>query len=79
MARKLESFPASPTRRYPWDEWLNGDVWQIVRGEDYSARTTTVLSNARLQARRLGGSVRARTLVDSGRESLVLQFRRSGG
>ena len=75
MPRKLEQFPVAGTRRYPWDEWLNGDVWQLFKGDDYTSKTTTILSNARIQAKRLGGSVRTRTLVEQGRESLVLQFR----
>jgi len=75
VPRKLEAFPQAGTRRYPWDEWLNGEVWQLFKGEDYTAKTPTILSNARIQAKRLGGSVRTRTLEEQGRESLVLQFR----
>ena len=74
LPRKLEQFPVAGTRRYPWDEWLNGEVWQLFKGEDYTSKTATILSNARIQAKRLGGSVRTRTLTDEGRESLVLQF-----
>ena len=75
MPRKLDAFPQAGTRRYPWDEWLNGEVWQLFKDEDDSSKTTTILSNARIQAKRLGGSVRTRTLMEQGRESLALQFR----
>lgn len=75
MARTLEQFPTLATQRYPWAEWLNGEVWQLFKGEDYTSKSSTVLSNARTQAKRLGGAVRTRTLVEEGRESLVIQYR----
>jgi hypothetical protein len=74
LARKLEEFPTAASRRYPWDEWLNGDVWQLDRGDDYSAKTTTVMSNARARARQMGGVVRTRTVTADGRESIIVQF-----
>ena len=72
IARKLDEFPASAATVYPW---RNGEVWQILHSEDYSAKTSTVISNARIQAKRLGGNVRTRMLEEAGRESIVLQFR----
>jgi hypothetical protein len=74
VARRLDTFPPSRTRRYPWDEWLNGDIWQLVPGEDFEAKTPTLVATARLQAKRLGGTVRTRSVSDQGRDSLVLQF-----
>ena len=76
MARKLDAFPTATTQLYPWDEWLNGDVWQLYKGEDFRSRTTTILANARAQARKRGGSVRSRSVREGDRESLVIQFRR---
>jgi hypothetical protein len=36
LARKLKEFPGGPTRgRYPWDQWLDGSVWLLRKGEDY--------------------------------------------
>jgi len=55
---------------------MDGQVWQLARGEDYTAKTNTVLANARAQAKRRGGTVRTRILNDAGRESLVIQSRR---
>ena len=74
VARRLDSFPAAHAQRYPWEEWLDGNVWQLDRGADYSAKATTIISNARLQARRRGGSVRTRFLKHNGQEAIVLQF-----
>lgn len=78
MARTLDSFPSTPTQaRYPWEQWLNGDIVQVFQGEDYTAKTKTIVASARTQAKRRGGSVKTRLLDDGGRESIVLQFRRA--
>lgn len=75
MAVRLESFPRpTSTSRYPWEQWLDGNVWQLFKGEDYTARDETLLSNARTQARRRSGKVRTRKLVEAGKASVVLQF-----
>jgi len=72
MPKTLDAFP----RTAPWDQLTDGQVWQLTYGEDYTAKTNTVLANARTQAKRRGGTVRTRILNDAGRESLVLQFHR---
>ena len=77
MAQKLSAFPSSTGQRYPWDEWLDGDPWQLVRGEDYDAKTATLISNARVQADKRDGTVRTRNLQDAGREIVILQFVKS--
>jgi hypothetical protein len=75
MAKQLEAFPVPSTRRYPWDQWLDGSVWQLFKGGDYSCcRTQTALANARSQAKRLGGTVRTRSVTNGDEESLVIQF-----
>lgn len=43
MARKLEEFDFGPQSRltngdkavYPWDEWFDGDIWEITYGKDF--------------------------------------------
>lgn len=75
MSRKLERFPAAATARYPWDELLDGEVWELVSGEDFSSKPTTIIANARLQAKRRGGTVRTRLFQNGDRASVVLQFR----
>jgi hypothetical protein len=74
MPKTLENFPALPTQRYPWDELMNGQVWQLTRGEDYDAKTSTLVANARAQAKRRGGTLRTRILASADREQLVIQF-----
>lgn len=75
MPRKLERFPAPATSRYPWDELLDGEPWELVSGEDFTAKPTTLVANARAQAKRRGGSVRTRLLQNGDRASIVIQFR----
>jgi hypothetical protein len=75
MPRKLERFPAAATARYPWDELLDGDPWELVQGVDFTAKPTTLIANARVQAKRRGGIVRTRLLQrGDGTSSIVLQF-----
>jgi hypothetical protein len=43
MATKLKTFDFSVPSKlttsekatYPWDEWLDGDIWQLTSGEDF--------------------------------------------
>jgi hypothetical protein len=77
MARKLEAFPAAAGSRYPWDEWLDGNVWELVRGEDFQAKLTTFRANAQGQAKKRGGRVRSKAADADGRDTLVIQFHRA--
>ena len=76
MARKLDSFPTAAGSRYPWDEWLDGSVWQLVHGDDYTAKTATFRSIASMQAKKRGGRIRTRAQEAEGREAVVIQFER---
>ena len=75
MPRKLERFPAVATRRYDWDQLLNGETWELLPGEDFMARPSTLIANARYQARRRGGTVRTRLFQNGDRQLVVMQFR----
>jgi hypothetical protein len=77
MARKLERFPAAAASRYPWDELLDGDPWELVSGEDFSSKPATLIQNARMQAKRRGGTVRTRLMQEGDRSTIVIQFRRT--
>jgi hypothetical protein len=78
MARKLDQFPLSGAARYPWNEYLDGGVWELTRGEDFDCSVKSLQGAARNQAGRRSGSVRMRTRQASdGREVVVMQFVRS--
>src|ERR1043166_1760081 len=74
MAKHLESFPSASARRYPWDQWLDGSVWQLFPGEDFTAKSSTMLGAARSHAKRLGGTLRTRSIREGDRDTIVLQF-----
>jgi hypothetical protein len=76
MAQVLSEFPAViGEAKYPWDEWLDGRPFELVPDEDFTAKVTTFIANARLQAKRRGGNVRTRILRDGERERVVIQYR----
>jgi len=74
MARRLDAFPEAPSQRYPWSEWLDGGAWELTKGQDYEARTSTIIANARSQAKRRGGNLRTRTLRTGEDEAVAIQF-----
>ena len=59
MARRLTDFefPAK-NEKYPWSDWLNGETWEIAKGEDYDAATPSMVGMIRGHAAKLGGTVR---------------------
>lgn len=57
--------------RYPWDEWLDGQIWQIVAGEDYECSTESMRVQVYGAAKRLG--TKATTRVTSNPEGLLIQ------
>ena len=76
MARRLDSFPAARGARYPWDEWLDGGVWELIHREDFTSKPTTFRANAQLQAKKRGGRARTKGMAVNGRDAVVIQFER---
>jgi len=77
MARKLDTFPASPLQRYNWTDWLDGKPTQLFPGEDFTSKPETLINSARAQAKRRDGNVRTRRVVENGIETIVLVFEKS--
>lgn len=46
MATRLnkDTLDAARRSRYNWDEWLDGSVWQAVRGEDFTCKVQSFVS-----------------------------------
>jgi hypothetical protein len=77
MAIKIRQFPSAPTQNvYPWDEWLDGGVWELVPGDDFKGKPATFRASAVAQAARRDGKVRTQRIVRDGQERLYLQFYR---
>jgi len=36
MAEVLDEWPKSARSLYPWDEWLDGRIWRLKAGEDFT-------------------------------------------
>ena len=76
MARRVKAFPelARPTK-YPWGDWLDGEVWELKSGEDFDGKPANFRSVALAQARNRGGRVRTRLQkLDDGSARMYLQF-----
>lgn len=58
MAHVVGEFPASPRRKYPWDEWLDGQTRLLVPGEDFDLDMGYMRTTVYGAARRHGVRVR---------------------
>jgi hypothetical protein len=58
MAKRLDEFPPLSNRgtpsKYPWTEWLDGNVWELVPGKDFNCSITTMRSQFAIRARMRG-------------------------
>jgi hypothetical protein len=77
MAIRLDQFPdeaPQAKRKYPWDEWSDGSVWEIKRGEDYDVATENMRVNLHMKADALARKVKTRKFSDERGEGLIFQF-----
>jgi len=77
MARRLDEFPGDrrrPLGKYPWQDWTDGSVWEIQRGDDYAVATENMRVNLHMKADALSTKVRTRKFQRDGDEGLVFQF-----
>lgn len=73
MAKKLDEFPRqSRNSKYDWDTWLNGEVWELTRGEDFDIGMASFRSVAFREARLR--KVKLRTTVRGGK--FILQAKK---
>lgn len=75
MAERLESFPVrvgpGGIPKHPWEEWLDGSVWRLTQGEDFTCKMQSlrVQANARATAR----GQRLRAVIDHEAHTLTMQ------
>ena len=76
MARRVDSFKEGlPSRRYPWHEWTDGSIWEILRGEDYDVPTENMRVNLHERANHEYKRVRTSIVRPSPKqEGLRFQF-----
>ncbi len=71
MAERLDDFPfKSWTGKFPWDEWLDGSIWRLKRGEDFDITPAGFRAGMQYNANKRGGKVRTRREG----ENFVIQF-----
>ena len=78
MATILNKLPeyARPGRKeeYPYDQWFNGQIWELIEGEDYKSDTRYFKTRIRAAATRRGIKVTvAHTFDTEGKGRSVVQ------
>ncbi len=58
---------------YDWESLLDGQIYQMVKGEDYDCKTLTVQAMARNQAAKRGLGIRVSAKVEDGHEQVTFQ------
>jgi hypothetical protein len=73
MAKKLKEFDFNRTSRsaYPWDQWLDGNVWALEAGADFEGKMGKLQSAAYVAAKARGGKVRTQRIDET---TLAIQF-----
>jgi hypothetical protein len=76
MAKILKDsvFPTRTRSKHPWDEWLDGQVWQLTEGEDFHGSRENFRAAAGAAAQNRHGKVRTRTGTENGVRFMVIQF-----
>jgi hypothetical protein len=79
MAKVLTELPkrhggGGRKESYPYDEWLDGQIWQLEEGTDYKSKTASMLTNIRQAADKRNLKVRTR-LLDDGKTLVVQSYK----
>lgn len=72
MAEKLDNYQFSRhphASKYPWDEWLDGSVWKLTKGEDFDVEPDSMTVTIYTTAKKRGHKVR----TSKGPDFVVLQ------
>ncbi len=73
MAEKLTDYKFTRGRigtQYPWGEWLDGNIWKLTAGVDFTCKPGSMRTNTWKAAKAHGVSVRTSMPGDG---SLILQ------
>lgn len=74
MAQRLENtdiMSRHARTKYEWAEWMDGSVWQIKQGEDYTCSTVSMKGHIYSHAFKNNVKVRVRQTDD---QTLAFQF-----
>lgn len=67
MAKKLKEWPEGRVMRgtysrYPWEEWLDGNIWMLKQGEDFFADIKSMRVMSYNMAKKVGLRVNTTTI-----------------
>jgi hypothetical protein len=73
MAEILEDyeFIGAGSGKYPWDLWLDGQVWKLVRGTDYECTSASMRTSAQQVGKNRNKDVRTNMIMDG--KGIVVQ------
>lgn len=78
MGRRVERFERDAVeapRRYPWEQWCDGSIWEIRQGEDYDIPTENMRVNLHDRAKLRVMKVRTEKFRDENGEGLRFCFK----
>jgi hypothetical protein len=65
----------STRRKYPWDDWTDGQVWQVVEGKDFTSNHAVFKAQLKARAEKLGIKVKVKTeKPENGPVTVCFQF-----
>lgn len=71
----VEEFPPQGrTSDYPWDEWTDGKIRELVRGQHFKGAVKTMRQTATKHAQKANKSFKSRAVTKEGKELLYIQF-----
>ncbi len=77
MARRVQRFEKDVIeipRRYPWEQWCDGSIWEIRQGQDYDVATENMRVNLHDRAKQRVMKVRTEKFRDENGEGLRFCF-----
>lgn len=63
MATRVDEFPVRYVK-YPWSEWLDGTIWELTRGEDFTVKNSHMQQACGYAAKRRGVRYTTRSIGD---------------
>lgn len=80
MARRVDKPDREWASRglYPWDEWLDGSVWELEEPEDFNCARVSLLNAAVSAATTRSGKVRSRNVHRHDRPFFIQFYREDG-
>ena len=75
MAKQIEEHSfnfkkAGPNFKYDWDLWLDGNIWELKRPDDFQGSSQNFRAAAQSHSRRRGFKVRTNVVND---DTVVIQ------